>query len=271
MKLFVCFISLILFFCFYAEANFLLGEQLMKKSDCLVCHSKENKLVGPSFLEIAKKYAQTKDNQTINVLIQSVKNGTSGKWGPVPMSAHPTLSDETIRTMVEGILSLQSSKSKEERSAPTSKMDLLFVPDEAYGSLLFQGQRRFKNGGASCLSCHHVMHDTVASGGVLARDLTSVFSRMGASGVQAILNTSPFPVMNEAYKKHNLTPEEIQSLVVFLKFVDENRFYQLSKAYGVRFFLSGLSVSTLFFTFFFIFGIRRKKSSVNQAMYDRQM
>lgn len=81
------------------------GETLISKSDCFACHKANEKLLGPSYQEVAKKYKNTKDN--IDMLVNKIKAGGSGVWGAIPMSPHPTLSDDDARSMVQYILSIK--------------------------------------------------------------------------------------------------------------------------------------------------------------------
>ena len=77
---------------------------LIKKTDCLTCHSVDHKVVGPAYKDVAARY---KDKPgALETLVKKVKNGGSGNWGAVPMSAHPNVSDEDLRTIITGILSL---------------------------------------------------------------------------------------------------------------------------------------------------------------------
>ena len=78
---------------------------LMKKSDCYSCHTNDNKLVGPSFKEIAQKYSSSPDN--IKLLVDKVINGGSGVWGQVPMQAHSQMSDNEAQEMINYILALK--------------------------------------------------------------------------------------------------------------------------------------------------------------------
>jgi cytochrome c len=84
--------------------EFTAGFEAMKKSDCYACHKDQEALVGPSFLDIAKKY---KENKDIKGLSGKIKNGGSGVWGQVPMLPHPQLSDEEIEKMVQAVLSVK--------------------------------------------------------------------------------------------------------------------------------------------------------------------
>lgn len=81
------------------------GGLLIKKSDCLACHNEVNKIVGPAYIDVAKKYAPTEAN--INYLIGKIIHGGAGVWGDIPMSPHPTLSKADAKLMVLHILSLK--------------------------------------------------------------------------------------------------------------------------------------------------------------------
>ena len=87
------------------------GAKLIAKSDCKTCHNPEVKTVGPSYKEIAVKYETNPSN--IRSLVQKIKNGGSGVWGNVAMTAHADLPEADITQMVEYILSLDESTSKE--------------------------------------------------------------------------------------------------------------------------------------------------------------
>ena len=58
---------------------------LAAKHSCNGCHGMDNKIVGPGFVEIAKKYAGRADAQTY--LLARIKAGGQGVWGAIPMPA----------------------------------------------------------------------------------------------------------------------------------------------------------------------------------------
>lgn len=75
---------------------------LAQKNACMACHAVDKKLVGPSYQDVAKKYAGQKDAAAN--LAKSIKAGGSGKWGPVPMPAQPNLSEADAKTLAAWIL-----------------------------------------------------------------------------------------------------------------------------------------------------------------------
>ncbi len=81
------------------------GQALISQSDCLACHKVEEKLLGPSYKDVANKYPN--NAATIAQLANKIKKGGSGVWGAIPMSPHPALSDDDAKAMVKYILSLK--------------------------------------------------------------------------------------------------------------------------------------------------------------------
>ena len=78
------------------------SPELAQKNACLACHAADKKLVGPAFLEVAKKYGGQKD--AVAMLAKSIKAGGSGKWGPIPMPAQPALAEADATTLATWIL-----------------------------------------------------------------------------------------------------------------------------------------------------------------------
>lgn len=79
------------------------AEALAQKSGCLACHSVSQKVLGPSYKDVAAKYKGDKTAEA--KLIEKVKKGGSGTWGPIPMPANsPQVKDEDIKTIVVWVL-----------------------------------------------------------------------------------------------------------------------------------------------------------------------
>lgn len=94
--------------------------------------------------------------------------------------------------------------------------------DIARGQALFSGDEALKNGAAPCISCHVAGNaGGIAGGGVLAKDLTRVFARLGDEGLDAALKSPQFPLMNKIFAEHPLTADEAFALRAFL--YDSNR------------------------------------------------
>ncbi len=83
--------------------NNLSGDQIIQTLDCSGCHAVNEKMIGPSYQQIADKYSE-KDTE---LLASKIIEGGSGVWGGVPMSPHPQVSKEDAKKMVQYILSLK--------------------------------------------------------------------------------------------------------------------------------------------------------------------
>ena len=79
-------------------------EAAMNKAGCMACHTKDKKLVGPSFKDIAAKYKGQADAPP--KLAEKVRKGGSGVFGPVPMAPNgpDKISDKDLKEAVELIL-----------------------------------------------------------------------------------------------------------------------------------------------------------------------
>ncbi len=88
------------------DPNYQTGLAIEAKSDCATCHKINEKLIGPSFKEIAVKYAGA-DQTMIDSLAGKVINGGAGIWGQVPMTPHPAMSKEDAVTVVKYVLLLK--------------------------------------------------------------------------------------------------------------------------------------------------------------------
>ncbi|VVE01220.1 Cytochrome c-552 [Pandoraea aquatica] len=62
---------------------------------CRACHDMNSKKVGPSFREIAASYRN--DPDALAKIKKSILQGSSGKWGNIPMPANAIPDDEAER------------------------------------------------------------------------------------------------------------------------------------------------------------------------------
>jgi cytochrome c len=83
-----------------AKSN-LSGDQIIETLDCSGCHAVNERMIGPSYQEIADKYSE----KDMELLASKIIEGGSGVWGSVPMAPHPQVSKEDAKKMVEYILS----------------------------------------------------------------------------------------------------------------------------------------------------------------------
>ena len=83
---------------------------LIGASDCTTCHrlhkAQGGSTIGPAYDEVAAKYTNAADT-TVDRLVKKVISGGSGIWGTTPMTPHPALKPDDVKTMVTYVLSLK--------------------------------------------------------------------------------------------------------------------------------------------------------------------
>ncbi|RYY58218.1 MAG: cytochrome c class I [Chitinophagaceae bacterium] len=82
------------------------GLKLVASSDCFTCHKVDDVITGPSYRDVANKYASQAPD-IIPKLAEKIIKGGSGVWGSAPMLAHPSISQADAETMVKYILTLK--------------------------------------------------------------------------------------------------------------------------------------------------------------------
>ena len=76
--------------------------QLATAKNCMACHAADKKLVGPSYKDVAAKYAGQPG--AVDKLAAKVLKGGSGAWGPVPMPANAQVNADEAKKLVTWIL-----------------------------------------------------------------------------------------------------------------------------------------------------------------------
>ncbi len=82
------------------------GLELVANNDCFTCHQIDQKLTGPSYKEVAAKYAGA-DDKVIGEIAARIIKGGSGVFGDIPMTPHAGLSEDDAKAMVKYILLLK--------------------------------------------------------------------------------------------------------------------------------------------------------------------
>ena len=148
--------------------------------------------------------------------------------------------------------------------------DRSLTPVERTGKDLFEGKIRFENGGPSCISCHSVDNQDVAMGGLFAKNLTDVYSRLG-EGISPWLSAPPFPAMAISYQNNPLTENERIKLQAFLKYINENNdVKQADNGYDLMLIGGGGGLVIILILINSIWLIRKRKM-VKQEIFDRQI
>jgi cytochrome c len=81
------------------------NAQLAEKKNCLACHQTDKKLVGPSYKDVAAKYAGQKDAAA--KLAEKIQKGGTGVWGQIPMPANSQVNADEAKTLANWILTVK--------------------------------------------------------------------------------------------------------------------------------------------------------------------
>lgn len=122
------------------------GKSLTQTLDCKGCHKEAEQSIGPSFQQIANRYASRSD--AMNYLSEKIAKGSKGVWGEVAMAPHPTLAADDMQQIVTWIMSL-SKKEAQRRSLPASGTILPAQDKKANASLVVSASYTDKGGNNS--------------------------------------------------------------------------------------------------------------------------
>jgi cytochrome c len=75
---------------------------LARAKNCMACHAVDKKLIGPSYKDVALKYAN--DRNATAKLAKKVRDGGVGVWGQIPMPANPQVSADEATRLVNWVL-----------------------------------------------------------------------------------------------------------------------------------------------------------------------
>ncbi len=246
---------------------------------CAACHTvTTTRLVGPGLAGINEKRTQKwllswiKDSQAFIKTGDKDANAIFEEYSKIAMIPFTDMSDAEIIAILDYV--------KGDAGAISSTAVIPAEPivpieysaeDVELGKQLFTGNKHFANGGPLCITCHNVTNNDLIPGGLLAKDLTNVYVRLGDAGISGILNAPPFPAMTLAYGNNQLTVDEVRQLTAFFKYAD-----QVSKTQTVN---SGFTLLAgggvvgliLILIIISILWSNRKKESTKKNIFSRQL
>jgi len=252
------------------------------KAKCAACHRVDAKrVVGPGLEGINEKRSREwlvswiKDSQALIASGDADAISIFEEYNKVAMMPFSDLSDAEIVALLDYIKGEATggeatASNTEEVAEPVAAIEYTAEDIEA-GRLLFTGGKRFTNGGPTCVTCHNVTNDDVIVGGLLAKDLTNVYERLGDAGITGIVSAPPFPAMINSYGNNPLTEEEVKQLTGFFKYADKVSGAQQEKS-GFKLIAGGGIIGLLIILgLVSILWSNRKKESTKKDIFSRQL
>lgn len=80
----------------------LADQALAASKNCMACHAVSKKVVGPSYKDVAQKYAGQKD--AVSKLALKIRQGGAGVWGVIPMPANAQVNEAEARKLAAWVL-----------------------------------------------------------------------------------------------------------------------------------------------------------------------
>lgn len=224
------------------------------QAKCAGCHSiGGGALVGPDL-------APTAGWSSVD-LAKAVK-GMEKSVGP--------LTNEEVDSLVEFLRRKKDKGTQSTAQAkPATNVEVTVAPEPnaakepasaAKGKQLFSGAEALKNGGLSCIACHHVDD----AGGTLGTDLSTVSDKMANQALITAIEHAPYKVMKTAYKDHPVTHQEAVDLAAYFQSLKEPH----KKMTDAPVSLIGFIVAALVFGVIAI-GYRNRNTSVRAKLNRR--
>ncbi len=257
------------------------GQDLFQQK-CMPCHTIGQGIrVGPDLSKVLERKEKTwimsfvKSSQSIVKSGDVYANDLFKKFNMMIMPDFP-LTDAEISSIIEYIGSSSNTSSKTTAIDNTiseldAKMKLSSKEDIEAGQKLFTGDTQFLNGQTPCITCHNVNYKDVMGGGNFAKDLTSAYTRLKGAGLHSILSSPPFPAMKQAFNGQSLEEDETIKLLAFLYDADKQSVYNYKSEIRIFLLLGGLAGAFSLIALANLFWFHRKRGSVNDTIYDRQV
>ncbi len=247
------------------------GETIFNKT-CKACHTIGlGKLVGPDLANVRNRRSDEwllkfiKSSQTVIKSGDSIAVAVFNENNKFIMPDQQ-LSDSEIKSILDYITINSPDPNDPNKKTPNQIFNAAAVTerDIERGKELFEGTRKFKNGGVPCIACHSVQMNGVFNGGLLAKDLSTAMTRLTPAGIDGILRGLPFPAMAKSFGEHPLTDDEIKDLLAYLYKVDEWNLYQNYAGDGnIDFYVASVVGLNIVFFLFLLNWRKVKKNSVN--------
>lgn len=264
-----------------AKINAQDGKALFK-AKCSACHTTgTNRLVGPGLASITEKRSQEwliswiKDSQALIASGDADAIAIFEEYNKSPMIPFSDMADEEIIAMLNYIEQESSPNTGEESSSEEVDDEPVVITEYSkqdinMGKLLFSGGKRFLNGGPSCIVCHNVSNNAVIPGGLLAKDLTHVYERLGEAGIKGIVSSPPFPAMVNSYEGNPITEEEISQLTAFFQYVNQHE--NEKEISGIQMLAGGGLIGlAIILALISVLWAIRKKESTKKDIFSRQL
>ncbi|MBK7381634.1 MAG: c-type cytochrome [Ignavibacteriales bacterium] len=247
------------------------GEQLFKQK-CTACHTLGGgKLIGPDLANVQTRRTEEWIIKFVQSSQSVIKSGDTTAAAVFNQHNKVVMPDQDLTAnQIKSIINYVATNSPDainpNQKTPLQIFDASSITstDIERGKNIFEGLTKLTNGGPACISCHNINNQSMFNGGLLAKDLTTAFTRLSAAGVDGIIRNPPFPAMVNAFGSTPLTDKEAKDILAFLYYTDSKGEVNLSPIQTQSDLLIGIIIGVnIVLGIFFLMWQRVKKYSVN--------
>lgn len=204
------------------------NRELVFSRNCITCHTVgKGKLIGPDLANVQSRRTEDWIIKFVQSSQSVIKSGDSTAIAVFDQHNKVIMPDQNldnnqIKSIIDYIAANSPDANNPNKKIPAQIFSAASITasDIERGKNIFEGTTKLTNNGPACISCHNIDNPNVFNGGILAKDLTAVFSRLSATGVDGILRNPPFPAMINGFGLTPLTDQEIKDLLAFLYYAD---------------------------------------------------
>ncbi|MBK8573593.1 MAG: cytochrome c [Holophagaceae bacterium] len=196
------------------------AETQFRKS-CMSCHTiGAGKKVGPDLKDLGKRRPHDWSTKFITGAAAMIDGGDPTATTLLREFNGVRMPDLGVTVPeAQALLKLIDDYSAQGKALGTAAISRPATPEDIRnGRLYFTGDRRFKSGAPSCMSCHRAQGVGGWGGGWLGPDLTGATAKYGA-GLAGVIENPSFPTMQGVFAKTPASPEEAFQVASFLKSV----------------------------------------------------
>ena len=187
---------------------------------CMACHTfGKGVKVGPDLKGVNERRQRDwllKFVRTSSAVIASGDSTATGLLAQFNGQRMPDWTDLS-EAQVGSILDFLKANGPDQQEPDARSADSATIAEIEAGRQLFHGGRALARGGLACAGCHSIHDENGASGGVLASDLTSVYSQYQDGAMTQFLRQPCFMRFPESQLPAFLAPEESFALKAYLR------------------------------------------------------
>lgn len=188
---------------------------------CMACHTfGKGVKVGPDLKGVTERRQRPwllKFVRSSSTVIASGDETATGLFQQFNQQRMPDWVDLS-EAQVNSIMDWLAANGPDQQDPDARAADAATVAEIETGRQLFHGAHELSRGGIACASCHSVHDTTGASGGVLAPDLTTVYSQYQDGGMTQFLKHPCFLRYPESTLSAFLAPEESFAIKAYLRY-----------------------------------------------------